>query len=388
MNQILHINLNQEGSYTLNYDEIFKEIAEKGIINKKLLIPSWKNNLIKIIEEIGTNLEKGIGEIISLNLKLDLESLNRDSSFKSSNEKSELIKNENQEITKNIKKIKWINRNIEYAINSIFSIRWVIQTTRFVEISWKHHVLREFNNAIINNRAFNNQIEIDNNFWLNFEVNQEQMNLISHTIDELYTTKIICIDIELRFFLRRFLQKINIYSDLTPSIEEEKKEDFIQKFTNTKNEKHKIGERYLKMWIAILGIVLLIDCFLFGLNFNKTKTLTTFIEGFLWNWIYILFIQLILVIVGLFFIKQFNFYSKLTELYESNISLIESDFHYKNDNQLYDVNHDLVFQMRKENTQKIHNLPERVTELFCLKNDVKSTTELSTRVIDKLIDKL
>ena len=73
---------------------------------------------------------------------------------------------------------------------------------------------------------------------------------------------------------------------------------------------------------------------------------------------------------------------------DSHISLIKSDFHYRNDIQLHWAWEESLFELRKENTQKIHSLSDKVIGLFWNKLDINTPTEMSIKIIEKLVDKI
>ncbi len=82
------------------------------------------------------------------------------------------------------------------------------------------------------------------------------------------------------------------------------------------------------------------------------------------------------------FLWLFKTYSKIVELYDSHILLIESDFYYKDDKDLWNLWND-TFEMRKENTQKIHSLPEKTFEMLNWKLEIK-TESPTWKVLDKI----
>lgn len=206
--------------------------------------------------------------------------------------------------------------------------------------------------------------------------------------------KIIQFNISARDFIPAFISRIEIFWKDT------EKNEFIKKFSDKKN---------WKMWLSILFLIISISLFSFviienwklyqeksGL-FNECKiidekneelcntiylTPSEFFSEFISKNIYLFSIQLLSLILAFYFLWLFKTYRKVVELYDSHILLIESDFYYKNDQDLITWD-EKSFELRKENTQKIHNLPEKTFSILHWKESIKQSLP-SNQFLDKL----
>lgn len=206
--------------------------------------------------------------------------------------------------------------------------------------------------------------------------------------------KIIQFDISARDFIPSFISRIEIFWKDT------EKNEFIKKFSDKKN---------WKMWLSILFLVISILLFSFVINENwnlykeKSKLFTDckiiddknkelcnsiyltpskFFSEFISKNIYLFSIELLSLILAFYFLWLFKTYRKVVELYDSHILLIESDFYYKNDQDLITWD-EKSFELRKENTQKIHNLPEKTFSILHWKENIKENLP-SIQFLDKL----
>lgn len=206
--------------------------------------------------------------------------------------------------------------------------------------------------------------------------------------------KIIQFDISARDFIPAFISRIEIFWKDT------EKNEFIKKFSDKKN---------WKMWLSILFLTISVLLFYFVISENwklyqeKSKIFTEckiiddknkdlcnsiyltpskFFSEFISKNIYLFSIELLCLILAFYFLWLFKTYRKVVELYDSHILLIESDFYYKNDQDLITWD-GKSFELRKENTQKIHNLPEKTFSILHWKENIKENLP-SIKFLDKL----
>ena len=111
---------------------------------------------------------------------------------------------------------------------------------------------------------------------------------------------------------------------------------------------------------------------MFCSHFKESYFLVDFWKIFLWGYIYIFSIETVLFILAFHFLWLFKVYKKVIELYDSHILLIESDDYYKNDTYFMSSNSEKILEMRKENAQKIHDLPWKIFDIFNWKDSFSS----------------
>lgn len=212
-------------------------------------------------------------------------------------------------------------------------------------------------------------------------------------LNKINENNIIYFNVSIRDFIPALISRIEIFW------KDSEKNEFINKFSKKKN---------FKSWLAIIFLFISILLFWFVIcqNFNlykeksqiflecknitiKNKTYCNkilltpaqFISEFLSKNIYLFSIEMLSIILAFYFLWLFKTYRKVVELYDSHILLIESDFYYKNDQDLITWD-EKTFELRKENTQKIHNLPEKAFLMLHWKESINENVP-SLKLIDK-----
>ena len=199
---------------------------------------------------------------------------------------------------------------------------------------------------------------------------------------------IIEISLYLRDFLKNFIWRIDIFKDVIW------KEDLIKKFEIRKDSKSNISWMYFSVSIFLFLLILWINTYKYFHVDEKSISFDKFIESFLWQNIYLFFTEIFIIILAFYFLSLFKTYRKIVELYDSHILLIESDFYYKNDEHFSWVDSNKLFDMRKENAQRIHLLPQRASEILNGKeNSLKELPSIKLleslwKILNSLVDKL
>lgn len=266
--------------------------------------------------------------------------------------------------------------NKKYILENKFFKRFVFELDHLFFEKW------ELDNNISLKNLFNEEIDI-----LNQKLSLLKEEDIKVELDELLNNRNINFYIQLSEFIPAFISRIDIIEEW------EKKRTFIEKFEIRKNNKKRLSALYLLLSILIFWLIIFYNYTVYLANISSSKTLIDFIHIFLWRNIYLFSIELLLIILGFYFLWLFKTYSKIVELYDSHILLIESDFYYKDDKDLNMYNL-ATFELRKENTQKIHSLPEKTYSILNWKWEIK--TELPTikiweniwKILNSLVDKL
>lgn len=392
-----HIYLDEwRRNYKLNYSAIVQEFIDKWILDKSFSQKAGSPKFKDIFVFLNNNRDKFVDEEIILDIELDNEILN-DDFFNArlldriqlnlewiSNEKND----ESSEWFKSMKTIYVIMKNIDIAIDRAFSARAMVWSRNLYDIRFDDTALMAFYKAvkrIFDGRNISNKDlhSMDNLFILD----RYDFSHIDKKLNEIVLSKSIKIQINTKFFITKFLEKIDVFSEYK-SEEEKSNIQFIDKFTATRNQKELLAEKYYRYWMYSIWVLLTINIVLYIYNFWNTLSFDSFLQRFLWSWVYILFIEILVITIGAYCFKLYNFYSKMVELYDSHIGLIESDLHYKNDEQLINGWDEALFELRKENTQKIHSLPDKALDLLSLKWDMKTSSDFSIKIIEKLIDKI
>ena len=171
----------------------------------------------------------------------------------------------------------------------------------------------------------------------------------------------IIITLNKRDFLSAFLSRIDIFKDFV------QKEDLIKQFEKRKTSKIQLAHKYLFYSIIFFSLIFLLNCVMFYCSALENLSLTffNFLEKFFGQNIFLFTLELLFLFLGLYFLSIYKSFLRIIELYDSHILLIESDFFYKNDDMFQNYEDTgAVFEMRKENAQKIHSLPEKTFMLL------------------------
>lgn len=210
-------------------------------------------------------------------------------------------------------------------------------------------------------RPYNRLADLFNrdNLWL-LDLDRDLSNKLNN--------KYISIDIEFPIYelVNWLIWKISILNGFF------QKESFIQKFELRKSKKEKESVKYFWIGIWFFSFIIIWNIVMFILNYDKSFWLVEFWKKFLWKNIYIFSIEIILFILAFYFLWLFKVYKKVIELYDSHILLIESDDYYKNDSYFIGIDSEKILEMRKENAQKIHDLPWKIFDIFNWKDSFTS----------------
>ena len=207
----------------------------------------------------------------------------------------------------------------------------------------------------------------------------EQLDVIIRDQDKTWG---IIISLNKRDFLSAFLSRIDIFKDFV------QKEDLIKQFEKRKTSKIQLAHKYLFYSIIFFSLIFLLNCVMFYCSALENLSLTffNFLEKFFGQNIFLFTLELLFLFLGLYFLSIYKSFLRIIELYDSHILLIESDFFYKNDDMFQNYEDTgAVFEMRKENAQKIHSLPEKTFML--LNGKEKITNEMPmVKVIENFLE--
>ena len=334
-----------------NFINIFKTLQEKSYLSEDINIFEWQENIDLIIKELNL-LEKNNWKIIlkyfwkfeSTELLLDIgldTGLYR--GFDRLFWKKENLTNETKDLLFNIyKKDRLLNRQINrdlidiwFLLSSIIFDSFLVYYNRITEIS---------------------------------DYSEEKLQEIDKDLSEKIINKNVLLDIQIsiRDLVKSLIWKISILRWLYTKI------SFIEKFETRKKEKQEEAKKYFKIWIWIFVTIILINFGMFYYHLKESYSLLDFWKNFLWKNIYIFSIEIILFILAFYYLWLFKAYKKVIELYDSHILLIESDDYYKNDTYFISSNSEKILEMRKENAQKIHDLPWKIFDIFNWKDSFSS----------------
>lgn len=371
--------------YKLSFQKLISSFESKKILSKKTC-SDWKNNIHGIVLKLKKWNDDYTWSDLRISIQLSNDRLLNDH-FLTRNFDSGLSDKQKNKYSTEIellKKIYLIQKNVEIAFRGWFWDRSKIafRLRKRYNIIFKDEKLDKFYSYV--------KEYIDSRDFLPFIkeeiIKKEGAEDLIARIDKLIQEWYIEVDVDSRVIINWFIAKLDEYSDLVPI---QKKDEFIEKFKRIRDEKKRTGDNFFKLWALFIFLVILLNWYFFIKNYGITKDYIQFLNSFLWFWIFLLGTELLFIFISTYCFKIYNFYSKLVELYDSHISLIESDFHYQSDPQLSsDVSADLIFQLRKENTQKIHSLPEKAIQLLESKKDFRTGSDFTHKIINKLIDKV
>lgn len=166
-----------------------------------------------------------------------------------------------------------------------------------------------------------------------------------------------------------------------------KRTALISQLESEKEAKMNSAKIYLRTAIIAFLFIAILNIMLFTIASYRgwQPNISEFMASFLGRGIYLITIEVFVIFVAFYFLSIYKSYVKLSELYNSYKLLISADEFFKDDID-YDYRHRgdkgedreaefrlAYFNMRKENAQKIHNLPDRVYNLFSQKVPLKET---------------
>lgn len=211
--------------------------------------------------------------------------------------------------------------------------------------------------------------------WIDFRrvrewdnISEDTLKKLNNNLDDILSGWNIDISfsIDSNVFIEDLIRK------LLPFKGSESKNNFVDKFESRKDKKEKEAKKYFRIGIWIFTLILIWNLVMFWFNLDKSFWLTEFWKNFLWKNIYIFSVEVILLILAFYFMWLFKVYKKVIELYDSHILLIESDYYYKMDEYFLSIDSEKILEMRKENAQKIHDLPWKIFDIFNWKDSFTS----------------
>lgn len=333
-----------------NFINIFKTLQENSYLSEDINIFEWKENIDLIIKELNWLEENDWKIILKYFWKFErtTESLRDRKKDYLPFFKEENLTNKKEDLLVNIDtkyrllngQIKWDLMDIWFSFSSSSSFRSTIRN----DFLGYYDRLTEI-----------------------FDYPAEELQKIDNDLSEKITNKNVLLDIQIyiRDLVKLLIWKISILIWFYTKI------SFIEKFEERKKEKQEEAKKYFKIWIWIFGIIIVINFLMFYCN-DESYSLVDFWKKFLWKNIYIFSIEIILFILAFYYLWLFKVYKKVIELYDSHILLIESDDYYKNDTYFMSSNSEKILEMRKENAQKIHDLPWKIFDIFNWKDSFSS----------------
>jgi len=389
--------MNNKDAHLIQWDSnpqinnIIKKLINDGILTENISYKNWEwysNEIIDVLREELNKIKgrKKINLIISLN---DIEILDDEKYLGRifNDEWINEIKVEDRDLFREI----YIKKHsIERAIFSVLD-----DTLHF-----RRHTMMFRSETLISSITNLSKIEKilewirrgdKQKIWKITELDLDSINLeLDKIIKWSKRKKWVNVDISLylKDFLKNFIWRIDIFKDIIW------KEDLIEKFEERKKIKKRATSLYLLLSISIFTLIIAYNYKLFSDNKWNSESFTEFYKQFLGENVYLFSIEIILLILAFYFLGLFKSYFKIVELYDSHILLIESDYYYKNDEHFNWVNSEKLFDMRRENAQKIHSLPERASEILNWKeNNLKELPSVKIleniwKILNSLVDKL
>lgn len=207
--------------------------------------------------------------------------------------------------------------------------------------------------------------------WDNFYVQKARYHDIQPLTNEIYQQFIVTNNsiFEITMNVDKLISLLR--KAMEPYEDDQRKLNFIEKFKIKQEEKMRKGRLYLIYSALLFASVIIGNICVSFFQVNSKISLMEFVQHFLWHNIYAFCAEVLILILAFSFFGLFKKYAKLSEMYDAHILLIESDFYYKDDIDLQ-WKGDKTFELRKENTQKIHNLPEKSFDILSGKGETKS----------------
>lgn len=192
------------------------------------------------------------------------------------------------------------------------------------------------------------------------KLNFEELNV---KINNYYNQETSPIWIISDIFVPSFYQRINIIETWVV-----RQNELVKLLNSSKTSKQILSNKFLWAGIIFLIIILVLNICLYILNFDRYLVPYEFVKMFLGHGFYLAIFEIILFSSAIISYMQFRLYSKIVEIYDTYIFIVSSDSSYKDDDQFLPNDPEWqrrLFEMRKENTQKIHTLPEKTYSLLC-----------------------
>lgn len=382
-----------------NIERIIDALVKEGILPNYILPKNWISSINDIIQALKEELEKDSirwGNIkLSVYIK-DRYLLQEDKEDRLYGLNFEYLPDGNEkDILKSILlKIFSLERTIISILEDNLHLRRFMLSRRNNLLAW-YPFLKDIICALDdmkNSSAYYHSVRdvslfeekkwqklIFNLMKLDLQSINEQLDVIIRDQDKTWG---IIISLNKRDFLSAFLSRIDIFKDFV------QKEDLIKQFEKRKTSKIQLAHKYLFYSIIFFSLIFLLNCVMFYCSALENLSLTffNFLEKFFGQNIFLFTLELLFLFLGLYFLSIYKSFLRIIELYDSHILLIESDFFYKNDDMFQNYEDTgAVFEMRKENAQKIHSLPEKTFML--LNGKEKITNEIPmVKIIENFLE--
>lgn len=376
-----------------NIEHIIDALVKEGILPKYILPKNWISSINDIIQALNEEIKKD--DTRWDNIELSVYITNTTDIKDSSSVDEEMLFNRvyginfdylpdghEKDILKSILlKLFSLERTIISILEDNLHLRRFILSRRNNLLAW-YAFLKDIIDIVDNMRNYPHSLRDRSLFdeggpWqklifslmqLDLQSINEQLNVIIRDQDKTWG---IIISLNKRDFLSAFLSRIDIFKDFV------QKEDLIKQFEKRKTNKIQLAHDYLSWSIIFFSLIFLLNCTMFYCSVLENLSLTffNFLEKFFGQNIFLFTLELLFLFLGLYFLSIYKSFLRIIELYDSHILLIESDFFYKNDDMFQNYEDTgAVFEMRKENAQKIHSLPEKTFML--LNGKEKITNEM------------
>lgn len=384
-----------------NIEYLIDSLVKEGILPNYILSKNWISSINDIIQALKDVLEKDSirAEIITLSVYIkDWSPFSEDIDDRLYGVKLEYLlqDQEQKNVLKSIlSKMFSLERTIISILEDNLHLRRFMLSRRNNLLAW-YPFLKDIIRIVDNMKNFNSHYShsvrdgslfeeeiskklIFNLMKLDLQSINEQLDLIIRDQDKTWG---INISLNKRDFLSAFLSRIDIFKDFV------QKEDLIKQFEKRKTSKIHLADKYLLYSVIFFSLIFLLNSvmFYYSVSENLSLTFLKFLEKFLGQNIFLFTLELLFLFLGLYFLSIYKSFLRIIELYDSHILLIESDFFYKNDDifQNYE-NSAAIFEMRKENAQKIHSLPEKT--FILLNGKEKITNEMPmVKIIENFLE--
>lgn len=384
-----------------NIEHIIDALVKEGILPNYILSKNWISSINDIIQALKEELEKDSirWENIKLSVYIkDRYPLQEDKEDRLYGLNFEYLSQDRdqKDILKSIlSKIFSLERSIISILEDNLHLRRFMLPRRNNLLAW-YPFLKDLIDIVDNMKNLNMhhshslrdrslfegkkwQKLIFNLMKLDLQSINEQLDVIIRDQDKTWG---IIISLNKRDFLSAFLSRIDIFKDFV------QKEDLIKQFEKRKTSKIQLAHKYLFYSIIFFSLIFLLNCVMFYCSALENLSLTffNFLEKFFGQNIFLFTLELLFLFLGLYFLSIYKSFLRIIELYDSHILLIESDFFYKNDDMFQNYEDTgAVFEMRKENAQKIHSLPEKTFML--LNGKEKITNEMPmVKIIENFLE--
>ena len=381
-----------------NIEYIIDSLVKERILPNFILPKNWISSINDIIQALKEALETDSIRLQKITLSVyvkDLSPFSEDIDDRLYGLNFEyLFQNRDQkDILKSIlSKIFSLERSIISILEDNLHLRRFMLSRRNNLLAW-YPFLKDLIDIVDNMRNYPHSLRDRSLFeeegpWqkLIFSLMQLDIQSINEQLDRVIgdqdKTWGIIISLNKRDFLSAFLSRIDIFKDFV------QKEDLVKQFEKRKTSKIQLAHKYFIYSVILFSLIFLLNCFMFYCSVLENLSLTffKFLEKFFGQNVFLFTLELLFLFLGLYFLSIYKSFLRIIELYDSHILLIESDFFYKNDDMFQNYEDTAaVFEMRKENAQKIHSLPEKTFMLLNGKEKITDETPM-VKIIENFLE--